>query len=805
MATTPRDVGSRLGLALVVSGLMGLLMAALAFPVVGGLGLTAKAGADTFLALPADLQTGPPAQRSKILASDGSLLATMFSQNRVNVPLSIVPLGARQAIIAIEDSRFYAHHGVDYKGILRAAVTNAGAGGVKQGASTLTQQYVKNALIDAATTKAGQQAARADNISRKLREARYAMALEHKLTKDQILERYLNIAYFGHGVYGIGTAANYYFAKPINKLNLAQCALLAGMVQNPNTYDPSSKDPTIRRLTKDRRDTVLRRMQDLGFISDQLRAAAEGLGVFTKLRPVGSGCEDAAVSAPYFCDYVRRVLEDTPAGAALGLTRAERQRALYQGGLTIKTTLDPKVQAAAQYAVDTQVPRQDKSGVAAATDIVEPGTGNLKAMAVDRTFSDAKGSANTKVNLATGGQIGFQAGSTFKAFVLAEALRQGIPLSLTLFSPQSYTSKRYQDYENGQIGPYKISNAGDSEAGTFDLVQATALSVNTYYLQLEERTGVEKPAALAESMGVHVVKDSIDNQPLGRGGSFVLGSYGVSPLDMAGAYATFAAHGLYCPTRVITDISGPDGKPLAVPPSQCAQVLEPGIADTVTSVLRTVIDGPEPARTGLGASIGRPAAGKTGTVSDSKGAWFVGFTPQLAGAVWVGKPTPTPMQNIVINGTYYKELFGGMIPAAIWRSEMTRALDGVPVQDLSAADSTVAGGNRVPVPDVAGQPYDVARQALADAGFGVRGGGLVAGAPTPYGAAAYTFPGAGRLVTAGTTITVYVSDGRYPPPPPSPVIIAPGPIAQSSPSPAAAPPSPQPAPLPRPTKKHGRG
>jgi membrane peptidoglycan carboxypeptidase len=800
VSRSSKGAGSRLGLALVVSCVMGLLLAGLAFPVVGGLGLAAKAGADDFLALPADLEAGPPAQRSKILAADGSLLATMYLQNRVNVSLSIVPLVTRQAIIAIEDSRFYAHHGVDYKGILRAAVTNAGAGGVKQGASTLTQQYVKNALIESAPDKASQRAAKEDSISRKLREARYAIALERKLSKDQILERYLNIAYFGHGVYGVGTAANYYFAKPVNKLNLAQSALLAGMVQNPNNFDPASKEPSIRAATRKRRDVVLRRMQDLGFISDSLRAQAESLGIYTKLRPVGSGCEDAAVSAPFFCDYVRHVLEDTPAGAALGATRGERQRALLGGGLTIHTTLDPKTQLAAQTAVDAQVPRNDPSRTAAAMDVVEPGTGNLKAMAVDRTYSDAKGPDKTKVNLATGGSAGFQAGSTFKPFVLAEALRQGIPLNLTLYAPQTYTSKEFKDYKDGRIDSYQISNAGDSEAGTFDLVQATALSVNTYYLQLEERTGVEKPAALAEGLGVHKVKDFVANQPLERVPSFVLGVNGVSPLDMAAAYAAFAAHGLYCPPRVVSEIRGPDGASLAVPPSDCQQVLEPGIADTVTSVLRTVIDGPEPARTGAHASIGRPAAGKTGTVNESRGAWFVGYTPQLAAAVWVGRTTPTPMQYVVINGAYYKDVYGGMIPAAIWRQAMSQALDGVPVQDLGTADSNVADGNKVPVPDVTGQPYDVAKQTLADAGFGVRSGGFVSAGPVPFGATPYTSPPAGRLVTVGTTITVYVSNGRQPPSP-TPVLIAPQPNESS------APPTQPPAttsPQPTPSKKKKR-
>ena len=779
---------------------MGILLAALAFPVVGTLGLTAKAGADDFLALPADLEAGPPAQRSRILASDGSLLATMYTQNRVNVSLNLVPLVTRQAIIAIEDSRFYAHHGVDYKGIVRAAITNAGAGGVKQGASTLTQQYVKNALIDAAPDKAGQQAAKADSIDRKLREARYAIALERKLTKDQILERYLNIAYFGHGVYGIGTAANYYFAKPVNKLNLAQSALLAGMVQNPNTFDPSSKEPSIRAVTKTRRDVVLRRMQDLGFITPELRESAEKLGIFTALRPVGSGCEDPAVQAPFFCDYLRHVLEDTPAGAALGQTRNERQRALFGGGLTIKTTLDPKVQLATQRAVDNQVPRNDPSGAAAAINVVEPGTGNVRAMALDRTYSEDKGAGNTKVNLATGGQFGYQAGSTFKAFVIAEALRQGIPISLTLHSPQKYKSKVFIDYKDGKVEPYEIQNAGDSEAGTFNMSQATALSVNTYFLQLEERTGVDKPAALAEAMGVHKVKDFVANQPLERVASFVLGTNGVSPLDMAAAYATFAAHGLHCTPRVVTDIIGPDHKALPVPEPQCDQVLEPGVADTVTSLLRGVVDGPVHGRTGEKASIGRPVAGKTGTVDESRAAWFIGYTPQLAASVWLGVPDkkdgrPLPMKRVTINHNYYKQVYGGSIPAPIWRDAMRSALEGVSPVDFTKADLQVVNGDRIPVPDVSGQPYDAAKQALIDAGFGVRSGGFVAAGPTPFGVTPYTSPRAGRLVTAGTTITVYVSNGRTPPPAPSPQ-----PVFSQQPSP---PPPPQPSPRPS-KKKHGR-
>ncbi len=793
---TATPLAERLGLAVAVSAALGVLLALLALPLVGGAGLAVKAGADDFLALPADLGTGPPAQRSKILASDGSLLATLYLQNRVNVRLNQVPLQTRQAFIAIEDARFYAHNGLDYKGIVRAALTNAGAGGVRQGASTLTQQYVKNALIEAATTKKAQQAARADSIERKLQEARYAIALENTLSKDEILERYLNIAYFGRGVYGVGTAANYYFAKPINKLSLAESAMLAGMVQNPNRFDPSSKDAELLAGSKARRDLVLKRMESLGFVAADLRAKAEASPIVTKLRPVVSGCENPAVKSPFFCDYIRYELEDTPVGAALGSSKAERQRSLLGGGLTVKTSLDPIVQTASQTSVDERVPRRDPFGAAAVMTVVQPGTGLIRAMAVDRTYSEEKGPDKTKVNYATGGTFGFQAGSTFKVFVLAEALRQGIPLSLTLFSPQKYTSKIFKDVKDGRIEPYTIQNAGDSEQGTFDLVRATSSSVNTYFLQLEERTGVEKPAALAEALGVKAINNYVQ-EPLGRFPSFVLGTNGVSPLAMAGAYATFAAHGLHCPPRGVTEILGPDGKPLALPDNACEQVLEEGVADTLTTVLRGVIDGPDPFRTGIGASLGRPAAGKTGTVNESKAAWFVGYTPQLAAAVWVGKPTPTPMKRVTIDGRYYRQVYGGTIPAAIWRQAMAQAHEGLPVESFNKADPDVADGEQAEVPDVTGQPYDVAKQALADAGFGVRDGGFVSAAPVRYGIVPYTSPRAGRLVSTGQVITVYQSNGKVapPPPPPSP---SPSPPA-SEPAPSTPPPPPA-----KPSKKPRR-
>jgi membrane peptidoglycan carboxypeptidase len=770
------SVAARIVFALVASVLTGLLLAVAAFPIVGGLGLTAKAGADEFLVLPAELETAPLAQRTRILAADGSQIAVLYRQNRVNVPLSAVPELTRQAVIATEDARFYDHNGVDLKGTARAAVENARAGGVSQGGSTLTQQYVKNALLQAAEgSKTQQDAARELSLERKMKEARYALAIERKLSKDEILERYLNIAYYGNGVYGMGTAATFYFGKPVQELTLAEGALLAGIVQSPGRFDPvkAMADPAVMEALLARRAIVLSRMTSVGYITEEQRAAAAAevstpeKPLFT-IRPVESGCQSAAYSAPYFCDYIRRVLEDTPVGAVLGKTREQRQDALLAGGLTIRTTLDPTTQMAAQVAAEENVRPDDTFegidyGPAVVVDSVEPGTGAVKAMAVNRRYTERPLPGHTKVNLAIGGSSGFQAGSTFKAFVLADALRQGIPLGFSLYSPQTYESPVFDEYPGGP--PYSPSNAGDSEEGTFDLRTGTHLSVNTYYVQLLERTGVEGPASLAEAMGVQQFADGRPSAPLNRGGSFVLGGNEVSPLAMAGAYATFAARGLYCPPRAVTQITDASGKELAIPPQACTQVLDQNVADTVTSVLRGVVEGGPAGSTGRRAAIGRPVAGKTGTTNGSKAAWFVGYTPQLATAVWLGDPGAPGRQvkelrRVVIDGQWYRQVYGGGIPAEIFSDAMQAALADVEEVGFARPERSSSEGRDVTVPDVAGLSIEVAEQVLVEAGLTVVDGGRVSGARVDEGSAAGTRPRAGREVEFGATVVLFESNGR---------------------------------------------
>lgn len=781
----------RIPLLILASGLAGLLLAGLLFPVVGALGLAARASADSFESLPTELKAPPLPQRSTILAADGTPIATLYLQNRVVVPLAQVPMLARQAVIAIEDSRFYDHKGVDYKGMIRALVENSRAGEVRQGGSTLTQQYVKNVLIESATTKEGQNAAREKSSSRKLREARYALALEQKLTKDQILERYLNIAYYGNGVYGMGTAASYYFSKPVSKLALAEAALLAGIVQNPATYDPVRKPkPAV-----ERRNIVLQRMLELGHITPAQHKAGRAVKLLVKPRAVPNGCQTSP--APFFCDWIRSRLEDDP---AFGATREARQARLLQGGLVIRTTLDMKVQKAAQKAVDEVLPRNAPDprdrGFATAAVVVQPGTGEVKAIAVNRTFGKNKAKGETEFPLAT--HPAYQAGSTFKVFTLAAALEQGIPLSLTLDAPDFYRPNveicnNPGTDENGEKTTQDkgvFRNAADGEGGRYDVRQATWHSVNTFFVQLEERTGVLEAARMAERLGVSGLQFTGSGRLSSRDCSFTLGTSLVSPLDMATAYATLAAHGVRCTPVGITAMTDAARKPQTVPPRQCQQVIDPALADTVTSVLTGVLT----SGTGGAAAIGRPAAGKTGTTNGPLAAWFVGYTPELATAVWMGHPV-RPNDNPLTNVRGVRTVYGGTLPAQIWSKTMSAALEGVPETPFARASDEFAEGERIDVPDVKGLSVEEATRILSEAGFGVVvSESRVSAGPIRRGLVAYQSPRGGRSALLGTTVRLSISNGRRPAP-------APGPRASPPPPPSSVPPPSLPPPtLPPPTK-----
>jgi membrane peptidoglycan carboxypeptidase len=676
----------------------------------------------------------------------------------VTVPLRRVPEIMQKAIIAVEDVRFYEHHGVDVKGALRALLHNGSAGTVQQGGSTLTQQYVKNVLIENAQAtgdKQAQAAAHATSLARKAKEARYALALERKYTKAQILEGYLNIAYFGDGAYGVGTAAQHYFGEPVGKLTLAQAALLAGLVQSPEVYDPVT-NPT---AAKARRDTVLAQMLKYHFITAAQHDRAVAQPIRLHVHHQGNGCE--ASSAPYFCDYVQHVIENSP---AFGATKADRIKLLLRGGLTIQTTLEPKVQQAADTAVRRYVFPKDKSGVAAAETVVQPGTGKILAISVNRPYGqDAKHGENT-VNYATdqkyGGSTGFQMGSTFKLFVLAAALKQGIPLSTSFYSPHTIPNlDGFVDCAgNDHVYAPSVSNAGDSEQGTFNLITGTWDSVNTFYAQLERRTGLCEPVKLAEAMGVRPATGGhISQYP-----AFVLGAADTySPLDLAGAYATIAAHGKFCPPVALTKVTDQDGHSIRLPGSHCEQVVAPGLADTITSILNGVLTKPGATAVDVG-EPGRPAAAKTGTAENNWASDFAGYVPQMAAAVWVGFPGGNrPLNFRTIGGRHYQYVYGATIAGPIWRDTLRAALRGVPVVPLPKADPAYVRGITKTVPDVTGLTIPDATRVLKAAGFRVVVGTAI-DSDLPKGTVARTIPGAGGGTAPGSTVVIEPSTGQVP-------------------------------------------
>ena len=660
-----------------LGALAGVFLAGSLVPAVGLVGGTAQRTLNGFQSLPLNLRTPNLAQQTQILDADGNVFATLFYQNRINVRLKDVAPVMRDAIVAIEDERFYKHPGVDVRGTVRSIVSTL-SGRQVQGGSTITQQFVRQTLIATAATPADAAAATVRTPSRKLREMRYALSLEKKWTKQQILEGYLNIAYFGAGAYGIEAASRRYFSKKASELTLPEAAMLAGLVQQPVGYDPT-RNPE---AAQQRRATVLSRMVRNGFISQRDADAANAQRVIDLLKPssIPNGCTGSA--APFFCDYVMQTIRTD---VAFGATLAERDALLRRGGLKIRTTLSTRAQNAAQAAVDKAIPRTDPSKKAAAITMVEPGTGRIVAMAQNRlwgTSGDGVTTYNYNAPMAYGGTRGMQAGSTFKIFVLAAALEKGIPADLVIDSPPQKTFTNFYGCgpnATSLFPPYTVNNS--THSGRMNMYSGTAQSVNTYFMALEEKTGVCRPTEIAASMGV----TRADGSPLEAVPSFVLGANEIAPVMLANAMATFAAHGKYCPTSAVISVTRADGTVIPVPPVVCKQVIARGVADGVTVMLRDVIDGSDPRRTGGAMHLSRPAAGKTGTTNTSAAVWFAGYVPQLAAASWVGDPRggyKYPMKNITINGTKYEQVFGASIPGPIWKASMRGALVGVPIKQF---------------------------------------------------------------------------------------------------------------------------
>ena len=696
-------------------------------------------------AQPDNVPTPPLPGRTKLFSSDGKKVAEVFSTNRL--PVSAEKQGPliRQAVVAIEDSRFYTHTGVDPIGTVRALVATGGGDSV-QGGSTITQQYAKNLRLTQAAIEAGGEASEearaaltARSWKRKIAEAHLAAELEKQMSKDDILTGYLNVGYFGSGAYGIQAAARRYYSIDADQLNITQAATLAGVLQSPVSLDPRLNPER----SAGRRDQVLNAMASQGMITQAQAQAARAEPIALKPSLPEQGCQIAGREWGMVCDSALSELKNAD---WLG---AEGASLLRAGGLTVELSVDPTAQRAVTEAARQVIPATHRA--ANAITMVEPGTGYIKGMASNRAFGDGKG--ETEIPLATIKK--FSPASTFKLFTLVAALEDGIPLSTTLPGGTSYTSQKYDNPPGG------YHNAEGLSASNISIAKATEMSINTAYVQLEERVGIPAVADAAKRLGITSIGEpGTSAYPGKKEGTFTLGVRDVSVTDMAGAYAAVAAHGRWCPPTLVKSVRLPSGVVINNPVEQrCRQAIDPAVADTAASVLKGVVD----TGTGRPAALpGRPSAGKTGTGEDNGSAWFAGFTPQLAAAVWTGDPRSPKYTLHGVMG--HATVYGSTLPADLWRAGMTSYLNDKPVRQIASADPAylLAPGrpvdDQIIMIDVVGQSIDDARPTLEARGLIVE----VAEEPrakTPWirpGAVVAQAPSPGSRVAPGSTVKLTV-------------------------------------------------
>jgi len=701
-----------------VIGCAAALVAVVLLPLFGAVGISADALNQRLDEAGASFKRIPHfPERSTIYAKDGSVLATLFlDENRTIVHLRKVSPIAQEAVLAIEDDGFYEHGALNAPSVVRALLADIIAGHITQGGSTITQQLVKNAVIQDPE----------QTFARKFQEAALAIRLEKEYTKDEILELYLNDVYFGNGIYGIGTAADFYFHEPASKLTLTQAALLAGLIQSPADYDPIvHPDKALAR-----RNVVLGRLAALGWVPQEKidKATAQPIKL-----PSGVGHTERKVE-PFFVHYIRSLILDKTNHEfdAFGRSREQRVHTLYQGGLEIYTTLDPAWQRYAQEAVDQSPSIDPKKGPDVSLVSVDAQTGAI------RTMLSGKDYERDQINLVWGGgpvpgQGRRQVGSAFKPFTLAAAFENGFPPGKVYDSTSPFCSKLWIS-ETGCV-----SNAESGGGGYVNLWTATQDSINVVFAQLALDVGASNIVDVAHRMGITAPLDAVP--------SITLGVEEVSTLDMASAYGTLANDGAHCEPFAVARVTLPDGSKLYQHKPACTQAIAPEIAHQITAMLEKVVC----CGTGRAASgIGRPVAGKTGTAQDYTNVYFAGYTPQVVTAVWVGFPSgQIPMD------TYYGgSVFGGTLAAPIWHTFMVKATAGMPVEGFPAPPPEQSGK----IPDVVGMHSADAQKTLVAANF------------TPIAEKVDSFepvntvlsqtPAGGSSAVLGSGVTLTVSNGK---------------------------------------------
>ncbi|MET9231428.1 penicillin-binding protein [Lentzea sp. NPDC003310] len=790
--------------------LAGVLLAGMLFPVVGATGLVSNRASDTVDSISADLVTTDPPLITTVTDKDGAPIAYLFDQYRVLTPPEKISPTMKAALISVEDRRFYEHQGVDWKGTIRAGLTNQVSGSVSQGASTLTQQYVKNYLVHvvARNNKLEQAKAQEQTIARKMREARISLQLERKLGKEEILARYLNVVPFGSTIYGIAAAAQAYFGTTPDKLTVPQAAMLAGMVNSPSALDPEAyPDKAL-----DRRNKVIDRMVENDKLSRDAGEAAkkEGLGLQNPVRTPPNGCVGAGPENGFFCSYVVNYLQRA------GFSEEQ----LRTGGYTIQTTLDRAVTSQAKAAAEAGVPKTT-DGIANTMAVVKPGKErhDVLALVANRDYGLKADLRQTTYDLPSGVENKFGAGSIYKVFTAAAALEKGLGIENVIPTPTSHVSRVFKGGaqrcpSTGEPGTrwYCLSNFDSSYPSSMTLQQALATSPNTGFVILEEQTGMDPVVDMASRLGMRETmatnlqgtrpdpkaKDKQNRisqtefyKQNGGNASFTLSPAPVSTLELANVAATIVSGGKWCPPTPIAKVLDRNGKAVPVNEAPCEQVVAEGLANGLAvGMSKDDVGNGTAAAAARAAKWTRPMIAKTGTTEEYKSAAFIGATPDFAGAVQTFNDGTSPrpiclgaQPRLCGNGN----IFGGTIPAKTWFETMTKVHGAMPASPLPQVEQRyLKGGREIQVPDVVGKQINDATRILDQAGYKVSQQSV--NSEQPKGTVVSQSPRGNAL--RGTVITLSVSSGYVPPP------VASEPPAQPPPSPGAPPNQPPPVTLP---------
>ncbi len=743
------------------SAVAGLLVAALLTPAIAVTGVAAASTIDIFDELPDFIEISDQSQRTEIYAQQGGQdvqIATIFEQNREEVPLDQISAAVKETAVAAEDPHFYEHGGVYLPSVMRAAIGQV-TGGSDAGASTITMQLVRNLLVteseryatsDPEKAKELYEQATVTTIDRKLAEMKYAISLEQQYSKDEILEAYLNIATFGSNLYGVQTAAQYWFGVNAADLDYNQAATLMAIVQAPTLNLPDREDPT---PNDTRRKYILGNLLEEGYIDQATYDGSRDVVVPLNIQPVNNGCMNS--TAPFICDYVRKTIENDP---TFGDSAAERQYNFRTGGYRIYTSIDLDLQATAQSAMDQYVPKEGTGyNLGSASSGIEPGTGRIKYLVQNKNFNETAGAgeSETSVNFNTdrnyGGSSGFQSGSTYKVFVLIDWLKAGRGLNEVVDS-------RRQVYP-GSSFPNRCLGSGSDDwnpknyramADYMSVMEATKISANTTFATMAQQLDMCDITETAESMGVH----RADGADLEQNPAAILGTNTIAPLSMANAFATLAADGVHCDPVVIDRMTTSDGTEVEIPQANCGQALEPEVAEAAIHALKPVLTG----GTGTAANVsnGVPLFAKTGTADDYVQNWIAMASSKLATGTWTGNIVGSTKLNRQYNNSLgvSDRILGQYVARDVFRW----ATDAYGGEDWAGPTDQALRGDVETVPDLVGQDPAAAQALLESLGLRYTLGEPIA-STQQAGRVAVTEPAAGSTVSSGTEIVVRPSDG----------------------------------------------